>query len=501
MKKLELTVTRQNNVETVRYDLDAGDVYDDRVAEKVTLFGNIVPFRYSDEDGRRSIISYIHEDTNLETMIKKTLSKREVLGIMSGLSSALEIGAQGIPVSYLVKDLNHIYVNVNTLSVKCILVPVKQEVMPLAEIPALFRLLISKMKFSDEDKDNYVAKLLTLINSDDFSISKYKELVNEQLEKIGLFISKENGVVNIAENTSVGAQNSDVKVNRLGVMNNMQTAVRLHQPQMQMNQPMMPQGQMQMNQPGQQPMMPQGQVQMNQPRPQGQMPQGQMQMNQPGQQPMMPQGQAQMNQPRPQVQMPQGQVQMNQPRPQPMMPQGQAQMNQPRPQVQMPQGQVQMNQLGPQSQMPTGNIMINSVKPVYDEASSGMPVKSVKADVIVTQGNVAQGSLVGQLGTRPVPHIVRKNTGEVINISKPQFSIGKSKTKADYAVENNAAISRVHCTIIQRDGVNYIKDNNSTNHTYINGVELQPGKEVLLKNKTVIQMGDEEFTFLLRKGE
>ena len=111
------------------------------------------------------------------------------------------------------------------------------------------------------------------------------------------------------------------------------------------------------------------------------------------------------------------------------------------------------------------------------------------------------GNLVGQMGSKPIPHIVRKKTGEVINITKPEFLIGKSKTKADYAIEDNSAISRVHCIIVQKDGVNYIKDNNSTNHTYLNGVELAPGKEHLLKNKTLIQMGDEEFTFFLRKSE
>lgn len=114
---------------------------------------------------------------------------------------------------------------------------------------------------------------------------------------------------------------------------------------------------------------------------------------------------------------------------------------------------------------------------------------------------MTHGNLVGQMGTRPVPHIVRKKTGEVINITRSGFVIGKSKTKTDYTIEDNPAISRVHCTIIQRDGVNYIKDNNSTNHTYLNGVELAPGKEQLLKNKTIIHMGDEEFTFLLRKSE
>ncbi|MBR3598948.1 MAG: FHA domain-containing protein, partial [Lachnospiraceae bacterium] len=133
--------------------------------------------------------------------------------------------------------------------------------------------------------------------------------------------------------------------------------------------------------------------------------------------------------------------------------------------------------------------------PAAPTVPSPAPVQEAKP------GEFTMGALAGQLGSKPVPHIIRKNTGEAINITKPEFSIGKSKTKADYAIENNSAISRVHCIIVQRDGVNYIKDNNSTNHTYVNGVELEPGKEVLLKNKTVIQLGDEEFTFLLRKGE
>jgi pSer/pThr/pTyr-binding forkhead associated (FHA) protein len=110
---------------------------------------------------------------------------------------------------------------------------------------------------------------------------------------------------------------------------------------------------------------------------------------------------------------------------------------------------------------------------------------------------------MGQLGnvSKPVPHIIRKKTGEHIYINKPEFSIGKSKTKADYPLEDNPAISRVHCIIVQKNGVNYIRDNHSTNHTFLNGVELEPDDEVLLKHKSVIQMGDEEFTFLLRKGD
>ena len=511
MKNTDLVVTRQNNIDTIKYTLGVADVFDDRTADKLSQLNNVIPIQYSDEDGKRIITAYAHEDATLETFMKKTLSKREVLCIMSGLTSVFELGAQGIPVSYIVKDAGYIYINAETLAVKAVLIPLKQDVMPLAEMPVLFREVISNMKFDETDIDNYVAQILTVINSDDFSVGKLKSLVDKMLEEMGLFISKDNGLVGM--NAGGGQpQNKDIKVNKLGVMNNMRPQqVPMGQPQMnqmpgrpQMGQPQMNQmpgrplmGQPQMNQmPGRPPM---GQPQMNQMP--GRPPMGQPQMNQmPGRPPM---GQPQMNQMpgRPQM----GQPQMNQmpgqaPMGQPQMNQmpGQAPVGQPQPvapKVEMPKPEMPKPE-APKPEMPKAPVpqpVAPTPKPV---APAPKPVDKVEDDGVVTMGN-----LVGQLGTKPVPHLVRKKTGETINITKPEFAIGKSHTKTDYAIENNTAISRVHCIIVQRNGVNYIKDNNSTNHTYIDGVELKPGQEVLLKNKMTIQLGDEEFTFLLRKGE
>ena len=165
------------------------------------------------------------------------------------------------------------------------------------------------------------------------------------------------------------------------------------------------------------------------------------------------------------------------------------------PKVEMPKPEMPKPE-APKPEMPKAPVPQPVAPTPQPVAPAPKPVDKVEDDGVVTMGN-----LVGQLGTKPVPHLVRKKTGETINITKPEFAIGKSHTKTDYAIENNTAISRVHCIIVQRNGVNYIKDNNSTNHTYIDGVELKPGQEVLLKNKMTIQLGDEEFTFLLRKGE
>ena len=399
MKGIELNVTKQNGMTLVQYQLGAADAYDDRVSDKVAQLGNIVPFQYKDEDGKRSITSYVHEDTTLEVILKRTLKKPEVLAIIKGLLCAFEIGASGVQISYLVRDTNFIYVDPERFTVKCIMVPVKQGALAQSEIPDFFRSIISRMRFDDADKDNYVAKILSVINIDNYSNLKLKDLVDSQMESIGLFYTKEDGIRRNADTQPSDTQGKDVRVNRVGVMNNMR-------PQ---GMPMPPQGA---------PMGPQGM-------------------------PMPPQGA-------------------------PMGPQG-ASMP--------PQGMP----MPPQMQKPQG---------------APMPPQGMPGMMEMTKGN-----LVGQLGTKPIPHLVRKSTGEIINITKPEFVVGKSKTKADYAIANNSAISREHCIIVQRDGVNYIKDNNSTNHTYVNGVELQPGKEVLLKHKTDIRMGDEEFTFLLRKGD
>ena len=548
MKGLELNVTKQNGMTLVEYQLGVADVYDDRVSDKVAQLGNIIPFQYKDEDGKRSIVSYVHHDTSLEVMLRQTLKKADVLAILKGLLCAFEIGAAGVQICYLVRDLNYIYVDPESKAVKCIMVPVKQDPLGQSDIPDFFRNIVSHMRFDEADKDDYVARILTLINTDHYSNMKLKGLVDAEMEKLGLFYTRDEGLKKEADTTAAPeVQNQNVKVNRVGVMNNMrpQGMPAMGQP---MGQPVPPMGgQPMMGQPvppmGGQPMMGQpvppmgrqpmgqpvppmgGQPMMGQPvPPMGGQPMGQPvpPMNgQPMGQPVPPMGQM----PKPEMPKPQAPA-PEAPKPEmpkPEMPKPQApapeapkpempkpEMPKPEmPKPEMPKPEMPKPQMPPMGQRPAmgGQPMMGQTvppmggqRPPMGQPMMGQPMMGQMPRPQAPQ--MQNGNLMGQLGgARPIPHFVRKSTGEIINITKPEFIIGKSKTKADYAIENNSAISREHCIVIQRDGVNYIKDNNSTNHTYVNGVELQPGKEVLLKHKTEVRLGDEEFTFLLRKGE
>ena len=483
MKGLELNVTKQNGMTLVEYQLGVADVYDDRVSDKVAQLGNIIPFQYKDEDGKRSIVSYVHHDTSLEVMLRQTLKKADVLAILKGLLCAFEIGAAGVQICYLVRDLNYIYVDPESKAVKCIMVPVKQDPLGQSDIPDFFRNIVSHMRFDEADKDDYVARILTLINTDHYSNMKLKGLVDAEMEKLGLFYTRDEGLKKEADTTAAPeVQNQNVKVNRVGVMNNMRP-----QGMPAMGQPVPPMGRQPMGQPvppmGGQPMMGQPVPPMN---------------GQPMGQPVPPMGGQPMGQPIP----PMGQM------PKPEMPKPQAPAPEaPKPEI--PKPEMPKPQMPPMGQRPAmgGQPMMGQPvppmggqRPPMGQPMMGQPMMGQMPRPQAPQ--MQNGNLMGQLGgARPIPHFVRKSTGEIINITKPEFIIGKSKTKADYAIENNSAISREHCIVIQRDGVNYIKDNNSTNHTYVNGVELQPGKEVLLKHKTEVRLGDEEFTFLLRKGE
>ena len=142
MKKLDLSVTKENGYDVIRYELLGNEEYDERIADKVSQLANVIPFQFDNQGGKRIITTYVRENYSLEMLLSKTLQKREVLCLLGELISIFDMGTQGIPVSYVLKDFNYIYVNEETLGVKCVLVPVKQEAIALSEIPDFFRNVI-----------------------------------------------------------------------------------------------------------------------------------------------------------------------------------------------------------------------------------------------------------------------------------------------------------------------------------------------------------------------
>lgn len=93
------------------------------------------------------------------------------------------------------------------------------------------------------------------------------------------------------------------------------------------------------------------------------------------------------------------------------------------------------------------------------------------------------------------PYLIRFSNYERVDVNKPSFRIGKEKSYVDYFVMNNSAVSRIHADIITRDGRYFIKDNNSTNRTFVNGTVIPFEQEVEIFDGDAIMLANEAFEF------
>ena len=91
--------------------------------------------------------------------------------------------------------------------------------------------------------------------------------------------------------------------------------------------------------------------------------------------------------------------------------------------------------------------------------------------------------------------LIRKKTGDNIEITKDRTVIGKDSLHTDYCIRDNSAISRMHTVIVANSKGVYIEDAQSTNGTFVNGKRLEEGQQVELRGGENIKLGNEEFIF------
>lgn len=96
------------------------------------------------------------------------------------------------------------------------------------------------------------------------------------------------------------------------------------------------------------------------------------------------------------------------------------------------------------------------------------------------------------------PCLIRSKTSECMTIDKPMVRIGKQREYVDLFIEENAAISRNHANIIEREGQYYIVDTNSVNHTYVDGRQIPSNVETIIHFGAKIRLADEEFEFVCK---
>ena len=101
-----------------------------------------------------------------------------------------------------------------------------------------------------------------------------------------------------------------------------------------------------------------------------------------------------------------------------------------------------------------------------------------------------------QESTASLHMLKREKTGEIININRSPFKIGRSNASDDYVITDNRSISRSHATLLIRNDICYIVDNRSLNRTFVNGAALVPETEHSLSNGDNVRLYNERFVYL-----
>ena len=451
MKKNKVLLTKTGDTYNCRYVLDQTDIIDEKVDKGVSgKFPQIIPCRLEKKDNQREFIYEIGNKVQLTEFLKKEINKKQMLTLLYNLLSGLEaFGMNMISLSYVAKDIQYVFVAPESLNVYFIVAGVDKEITDLNEVRNFVKDVICNAHYFEMDRDNYVARLITFTNKlGTFSVGDMKEFVNQLLIDMGIHIEEEKKKTEKKEEKTVND-----KVSRIGVMQN---NAKMVQPGASAR--------------GSVPPMPNRQV------------------------PPMPNGQPMPGRPMPMQMGPDGKPMNGQPmpgRPMPMQmgPDGKPMNGRPMPGRPMP---MQMGPDGKPIVPPIPNRPASSMPEKKPEAAPVPPMPEKKPEAAPVPPVEEKKPQV------PVPYLLRIATNEKIYINKPEFSIGRSATKADYTVTDNSDVSRIHCIIERKNGVSYIRDNASTNGTFVNGQNIAGQKNVFLTNNAKVSLGDEGFIYFVR---
>ena len=443
MKKNKVLLTKTGDTYNCRYVLDQTDIIDEKVDKGVSgKFPQIIPCRLEEKDNQREFIYEIGNKVQLTEFLKKEINKKQMLTLLYNLLSGLEaFGMNMISLSYVAKDIQYVFVAPESLNVYFIVAGVDKEITDLNEVRNFVKDVICNAHYFEMDRDNYVARLITFTNKlGTFSVGDMKEFVNQLLIDMGIHIEEEKKKTEKKEEKT-----ANDKVSRIGVMQNNAKMV----------QPGASAG-------GSVPPMPNRQV------------------------PPMPNGQPMPGRPMPMQMGPDGKPMNGQPMPGRPMPMQMGPDGKPivppipnRPAPSMPEKKPEAAPVPPMPEKKPEAAPVPPMPEKKPETAPVPPVEEKKPQV-------------------PVPYLLRIATNEKIYINKPEFSIGRSATKADYTVTDNSDVSRIHCIIERKNGVSYIRDNASTNGTFVNGQNIAGQENVFLTNNAKVSLGDEGFIYFVR---
>ena len=542
MRKVSFKVRNIGSEKYLSYILNDDCEFDEELLDYLeeNKIPELIDIIYEEDDENDYLTYNVTGRTTVDALLSNTVNAEKILGIVRGVASGIvNLRDLGIPASYVILHKGFTYVNPVTYDVGMLCVPVEADANINAEFRTFVKDILTSVKYDDSEDCNYVARLLNLLNTDKFTVRNFYSQLTELMESAGMQVEEKfldiDGDISVSQSTvdtspdtsmddlpeykdvSFGEDDGseeeddtvadvdslfkdltfddsekqeegksvsdgiDMSVFDDSVFDDLETEnvdddsdyTEALTSDVEVPEPQEPKTQSSLTEVAQ---TTDGVMEVELERQEEQIP-------------VLISTDEVMDNP-PVVK----NIKINRAKiiQKAVVDAEESRIDNPTEQITAPQ---YMN--GEAVEPETNMDPVTSKVETEEKKGTGSTVELTGGMNVVKDSDSEVAAAVSKGVPKAMPYIVRVNTGERVMINKAVFKIGKAGRGVDYHVGGNGAISKVHIIIYQREDGCYLKDNKTTNGTYLNGQRLDDNGEMKLSNDAMIRIGGEDFIFKL----
>lgn len=542
MRKVSFKVRNIGSEKYLSYILNDDCEFDEELLDYLeeNKIPELIDIIYEEDDENDYLTYNVTGRTTVDALLSNTVNAEKILGIVRGVASGIvNLRDLGIPASYVILHKGFTYVNPVTYDVGMLCVPVEADANINAEFRTFVKDILTSVKYDDSEDCNYVARLLNLLNTDKFTVRNFYSQLTELMESAGMQVEEKfldiDGDISVSQSTvdtspdtsmddlpeykdvSFGEDDGseeeddtvadvdslfkdltfddsekqeegksvsdgiDMSVFDDSVFDDLETEnvdddsdyTEVLTSDVEVPEPQEPKTQSSLTEVAQ---TTDGVMEVELERQEEQIP-------------VLISTDEVMDNP-PVVK----NIKINRAKiiQKAVVDAEESRIDNPTEQITAPQ---YMN--GEAVEPETNMDPVTSKVETEEKKGTGSTVELTGGMNVVKDSDSEVAAAVSKGVPKAMPYIVRVNTGERVMINKAVFKIGKAGRGVDYHVGGNGAISKVHIIIYQREDGCYLKDNKTTNGTYLNGQRLDDNGEMKLSNDAMISIGGEDFIFKL----
>ena len=542
MRKVSFKVRNIGSEKYLSYILNDDCEFDEELLDYLeeNKIPELIDIIYEEDDENDYLTYNVTGRTTVDALLSNTVNAEKILGIVRGVASGIvNLRDLGIPASYVILHKGFTYVNPVTYDVGMLCVPVEADANINAEFRTFVKDILTSVKYDDSEDCNYVARLLNLLNTDKFTVRNFYSQLTELMESAGMQVEEKfldiDGDISVSQSTvdtspdtsmddlpeykdvSFGEDDGseeeddtvadvdslfkdltfddsekqeegksvsdgiDMSVFDDSVFDDLETEnvdddsdyTEALTSDVEVPEPQEPKTQSSLTEVAQ---TTDGVMEVELERQEEQIP-------------VLISTDEVMDNP-PVVK----NIKINRAKiiQKAVVDAEESRIDNPTEQITAPQ---YMN--GEAVEPETNMDPVTSKVETEEKKGTGSTVELTGGMNVVKDSDSEVAAAVSKGVPKAMPYIVRVNTGERVMINKAVFKIGKAGRGVDYHVGGNGAISKVHIIIYQREDGCYLKDNKTTNGTYLNGQRLDDNGEMKLSNDAMISIGGEVFIFKL----